>query len=169
MTSEDRILEIFKITGLLEEKELESLLSNLFRQRGAYISIPLDIKEEEKQKITLNQRLSTVEDDLGKLKRHFEQYLKPEFKEESNTVFIQMMKKHEEIKQIYIKPSGNNIRYYIVYDTDRYVDLLDKIIDDEIKIEDSYSMLSFEFIHKNMDELEITNLSGIYLVYNRED
>ena len=171
MSSKEKILDMLKRSGLIEEDDMdfELLISRLSRQKGAYISIPLDVKQEEKPQINLNHRLIMVEEDLSKLKRHFEQYLKPEFKEESNTVFIQMMKLNEEIKQIYIKPSEGYIRYYVIYDTDNYIELLEKMVDIEIKIEEIYPMLTFEFIHKNIDELEVTNLNRTYLVYDLEE
>ncbi|MHA1843400.1 MAG: hypothetical protein ACTSWE_03950 [Promethearchaeota archaeon] len=167
MSSTEEMREIIKKFGNSSSNiNFLHLLDVLSKDEDVIISIPVSGKPKKDNFI--KKRVEVLEKNMSELKRNFELFLKTEFKEESNRVLINMMKDIKEIKYIHMKIRGNNIRYYIIDDSKDYMSYLENVIDVELKIEESYSMLEFEFIHKNIKDLDYVNLEGTYLVYSSE-
>lgn len=168
-TSEDIIKKIlseylFDANNPLNERIIDRLLRN----QMIYLPISFTTSKKESKLITKDDRIEILEEKVRKLNKDFEFYLKTEFKEESNRVFLESIEKYDQIKEVHLKYLGNNIRYYIIYKDENYVDFLSDIIDIELTMEDSYPMLIFEFLHYSIDDLSNINLSGTYTVLTKE-
>ncbi len=106
--------------------------------------------------------------EVQELRNQVNKYWKVEAREESINQFKQMISQVKEVKQVSVNHKIDEVNFLISYDNGNRTDIIEKIVEIQICLEDIFNNLKFDF-HLFPAKSSAQALSSGELIYSRRD
>jgi len=155
----------------LRARLLEELLDKLLRSRDIrkprvffVEGIP---ERKEERSFDVNEQVLRLSSELESLRSQFNRYMKIETREESASHFKQLVSKISEISEVYTQNTTDGIVFWIFYDKEDRIEVLEKIVDAECELERIFKGLNFEYRVLSQDSINPRIMSQVELLFKR--